>query len=57
MPIHWTSGPLERKRGAYTVTPWNTLAGDNIYSLNGPIAQRQLPFNQETKSLKKPLDK
>jgi hypothetical protein len=47
------------KRGAYTVSPSNTLAGDDIHPLNGEIEQRynQFPFNQEIKFLSKPLDK
>jgi hypothetical protein len=40
------------KRDTHSV-PRNTLAGDDVHLLNGPIAQRhtQLIFNQEIKSL------
>jgi hypothetical protein len=48
-----TQGPLERERGACTVSPWNTLVGDGIHLMNKPIKQRynQLPSKQEIKSL------
>jgi hypothetical protein len=50
---------LGRKRGAYTVSPWNTLASDNIHTLNGPNSTEIQPasLQLENKILEKPLDK
>jgi hypothetical protein len=54
-----TSGPIGKEKGVMHNVPMEHIAGGDIHPLNKPITQRhnQLPFNQEIKSLQKPLDR